>query len=35
MRKKYAKNGREWQIYNEIVWIRRDKIREDERRDEK
>ena len=35
MRKKYAKNGREWQIYSEIVWIRRDKIKEDERKDEK
>ena len=34
MKKNYAENGRKWQIYSEIVWIRRDKIREDEKKDE-
>ena len=34
MRKNYAENVREWQIYSEIVWIRRVKIREEERKDE-
>ena len=33
-KKTYAKNGREWQIYSEMVWIKRDKIREDEWKDE-
>ena len=34
MRKNYVENGREWQIYSEIVWIRREKIKEDERKNE-
>ena len=34
MRENYAENGREWQFYS-MVWIRRDKTREDERKDEK
>ena len=35
MRENYAENGREWQFYSKMVWIRRDKTREDERKDEK
>ena len=34
MRKNYVENGREWQIYSEMVWIRIVKIREEERKDE-
>ena len=32
--KLYKEWKREWQIYNEMVWIRKDKIREDEGKDE-
>ena len=35
VRGNYAKNWKkEWQIYSKMVWIRRDKIREDEEKDE-
>ena len=33
--KLYKEWKREWQIYSKIVWTRKDKIREDEGKDEK